>query len=97
MVQLGVLERLTLGRLTAQEECLRTPPLAADFERAEVFVPVTLRDFRPRSDPQSKPIQIRDADRPVPHPVDQVLTDARRQIVPILDLRHQLPKTMRPI
>ena len=37
------------------------------------------------------------AARPVPHPVNQVLPHARRQIAPILDLLHQLPKTMRPI
>src|ERR1017187_8975866 len=85
---------LALGQL--DQKC-RTLPVAADLERAKVLVPVPLRDFRPRSNPQAKPIQIGDADRPVPHSIDQVLTDARRQIAPIVDLRHQLPKTMRPI
>src|ERR1017187_890310 len=97
MVQLGVLKTLTLNPLAAHRECLRKLPVAADLERAKVLVPVSLWDLGPRFNPQSKAIQIGDADRPVPQAVDQVLTDARRQIAPIVDLRHQLPKTIRPI
>jgi hypothetical protein len=47
--------------------------MAADLERAEIFVPVSLRHFRLRFDPEAKLIEVRDANRAVAHSVDQVL------------------------
>ena len=37
-------------------------------------------------------IQIGDADRPIVHPIDQMLANARGKIVPTLDLGRQLHK-----
>jgi hypothetical protein len=44
-----------------------------------------------------KLIEVGDADRPVAHPLTQVLADGRREIGPSLNLWHQPPKTILPI
>ena len=41
-------------------------------------------------------VEVSNADGPVAHLVNQMLAHGRWQVVPILDLGHQSPKTMRP-
>lgn len=89
-------EGVTLWSLTAEQEGLWVRSSAADLERPEILVPVRTRYFWLCLDPESEPIQIRDADRSVTHAINQMLTNASREIAPALDFWHQLPKTIRP-
>ena len=62
--------------------------VAADLERAEVFVPITRWYFGLGVDLEAKLVEIGDAGRPVAHPVDQVLANACGEVIPALDLGH---------
>jgi hypothetical protein len=50
-----------------------------------------------RFNPEAKLIEIANGNRPVVHSVDQVRSDTYGKVVPAVDLRHQPPKTIRPI
>ena len=63
-------------------------PAAADLERAEILVPVTVGHFRARLDPKAKLIKIRDADRAITHPFDEMLPYPFGQAFPAFELRH---------
>ena len=91
------LDGLPLGGLTTKQKRFWQRSVAADLERAEVLVPIGLRYFRVRVNPEPKMMEVSDADRPVTHPVYQVPADAGRQMAPRLDSWQQLPKTIRPI
>ena len=91
------LEGFPFGGLPTYQKRFWHRSVAADLEGAEVLVPVAFRHFRIRVNPESETIEKGDADRPVPHSVYQVLADGGRQVGPLLDPRHQLPKTIRPI
>src|SRR5260370_14399074 len=91
------LQGLTLGRLPAEQERFRKPAATANLERPKILIPITVWHLWLRFDPESKLIEVGHVNRPIMHSVDQVLADAWRQIAPIPNLRHQLPKTIRPI
>jgi hypothetical protein len=80
-----------------QQKRFRQRSVAADLERAEILVPIFFRHFRVRVNPEPKLIEVSDTDRPVAHPVYQVLADAGRQIASRVDSWHQLTKIIRPI
>src|SRR5258708_33274915 len=90
------LQGFTLGHLPAKQKRFRKPAGTTNLERTEVFVPITIRHVRSRFDPDSKFIEVGDVNRPIMHSFDQALAEARWQIAPIPNLRHQ-PKTIRPI
>ena len=95
--EVTVLEGLAPSSLPPKQKRFRKRPAAADLERSEVLIPIALWDFRFRCDPETKLIEVGDTDRPVVHSIGQMLTNAGRKMIPALDLRHQPPKTMRPI
>ena len=58
-----------LGGLTGKQECFRIRSLSANFERAEILVPLALRNQRMGFNPNPKLIKVSDADVSIPHPV----------------------------
>jgi hypothetical protein len=91
------LQGLTLGSLPAQQKRFRKPAVTTNLEGPKIFVPLAFWYLRLRFDPESKLIKVGNVNRPIMHSVYQVLADTRRQTAPIPYLRHQLPKTIRPI
>jgi len=81
-------EGITLCSLPSDQERFGVGSAAADLERAEILVPVTVGHFRTRLDPEAKLIEIRDADRAITHPLDQMLPYPFGQAVPAFELRH---------
>jgi hypothetical protein len=72
------LDRRALGRLSSQQKCLWQRSTAADLEGSEISVPIAFRYLRRRIDPEAKAIEVCNADRPISHPFDQMLSDAKR-------------------
>ena len=58
------------------------------WDRAEVLTPVAYRNFWPRFDPETKLMQVGDADVAIAHALDEMLADSRREIVPDVNLGH---------
>jgi hypothetical protein len=54
--------RPAFGWLPAKQERLGVRPLATEFERAEIPVPLTTRHVRLGLDPETKLVEVRDAD-----------------------------------
>src|SRR5271169_937011 len=89
------------GRLPWQQKCLRILPLAAEFERAEVFEPVSVGHLGLRFDPKSQSIQVIKADAALAHTLDEMLPAGGRHVRPACDLGiiHQtrIAPTDRPV
>lgn len=81
-------EAFALRNLPSDQERFGVGSAAADLERAEILVPVTVGHFRARFYPQAELIEIRDADRAIAHPLGQMLPYPSGQAVPALELRH---------
>lgn len=81
-------EGFALRSLPSDQERFGVGSAAADLERAEILRPITVGNFRARLDPQAKLIEIRDADRAITHPLDQMLPYPFGQPVPAFELRH---------
>jgi hypothetical protein len=58
--------------------------LAADLEQTKILAPFAMGYLRPGFDPKAKLIQIRQANRTVVHPVNQMLTHAGGKIIQLL-------------
>ena len=80
-------EGFTLRSLPSDQERFRVGSAAADFERAEILIPVTVGHFRARLDPEAKLIEIGDADRAITYPLDQMLPYPFEQAVPAFEVR----------
>ncbi len=91
-----LLQLVSFRYLAAKQErfCQRTTP--ANLERSKVLIPVAFGDFWTGINPKPELIQIGDADRAVAHSINQMLPDTLWKILPLPDLWHQPPKTMRP-
>ncbi len=81
-------EAFALRNLPSDQERFGVGSAAADLERAEILVPVTVGHFRARFYPVAELIEIRDADRAIAHPLGQMLPYPSGQAVPALELRH---------
>jgi hypothetical protein len=82
--------------LPFEQERLGKAATSADFESAEILVPVVFRDFRVRVDPKAKLVEIGDRDGTIPKTIDQVISNGFREIVPTFDFGDQPPKTILP-
>jgi len=82
--------------LISQKEGFGIGPFSAQLERAEILVPLSLRDFRTRLNPESKLIQVIKTNTSIVHSFNQVSPDRRREVRPYFDLRHYLPNIILP-
>ncbi|HXJ38378.1 MAG TPA: hypothetical protein VNH18_03810 [Bryobacteraceae bacterium] len=55
---------------------------------SKILVPIGYGDFRLALDPKPELVQVVNGNRPVSHPVDEMLSDGRGKFVPAIDLRH---------
>ena len=62
--------------------------MSAKLEGTEILVPFSIWYFWSGFAPQSKLVQIIESNLSVTHPLDQMLSDGRREVSPNLDLGH---------
>ena len=71
---------MATGRcLTGGKEGLRVLAFAAQFERAEIFIPTSFRHVRLRFDPDAKLVQVFEVDASITHSLDEMITNADGQ------------------
>src|SRR5215510_3003122 len=87
-------ELLPLRRLSCEQEGLRILPLAADLERAEVFVPEPVRSLGFGLSPHLQLIEVFGGDPSLAKPLEKMVAERGGQAGP-LDLRHHSPKVIR--
>src|SRR6185295_7692498 len=87
-------ELLSLRRQSREQEGLRVLPFAADLERTEVFVPLSVRGLGLGLSPQLQLVEVFGRDLSLAQPLEQMVPQRGRQPNP-LDLRHHSPKVMR--
>lgn len=75
----GGLELATGRCLPGGKEGLRVLAFAAQFERAEIFIPTSFRRIRLRFDPDAKLVQVFEVDAAITHSFDEVITNANGQ------------------
>ncbi len=86
------LKLLSFRKLPGQEEGFWITAVTAKLERAEILVPLTFGDVWLRFHPMPQLVQIVEADVPVAHAFDQMITNSGGKPGPSLDLRHPLTR-----